>query len=202
MHVVQFKVKRLSSCIMFTRCCHLLDEYVRAELSLVGEDLDAYHHLQDRFGESFEGLRQLSFIIGRMRELDARLQGVHTEDAIVLEMKVLTEAFYYKAFRVRTVLRMLPSPALRGFECEAIRDVRNHLLEHPEGRASGVITGGFAFGGGVGPALKHGRPTRMPEVFADSGLYANADQYRCSLEGVLEAAVANAADSGDRDRSF
>lgn len=82
--------------------------------------------------------------------------------------------------RVRTVLRMLPSPALRDFECHAVRDVRNHLLEHPEGRTSGVITGGFGFGGGVGPALKYGRPTRMPEMFADSGLYANADQYRRS----------------------
>jgi hypothetical protein len=177
---------------MFTRCCHLLREYVQAELSLVGEDLDAYHHLQDRFGESYDGLRQLSFIIGRVSELDARLLGVNTEDAIVLEMRVLTEAFYYKAFRVRSVIRMLPSPALRGFECQAVRDVRNHLLEHPEGRASGAITGGFGFGGSVGPAVKHGRPMRIPAVFADSGLYTNADQYRHTLEGALEAAVANA----------
>jgi hypothetical protein len=134
----------------------------------------------------------LSFISGRLGELDARLQGVHTEDAIVLEMKVLTEAFYYKAFRVRAVIRMLPSPALRGFECPPVRDVRNHLLEHPEGRASGVITGGFGFGGSVGPVLKHGRPAWVPSMFADSGLYANADQYRRTLESALEAAVTNA----------
>lgn len=116
---------------MFNRCCELLSEYVRTELSLVGESLEVWQHLQAKFGESHDGLRQLSFIIDRLRELDSKVQGVNTDDAIILEMKVLAEAFYYKSFRVRTVIRTLPSTYLKSFECRAIRDIRNHLSRAP-----------------------------------------------------------------------
>ncbi|MGK2940773.1 MAG: hypothetical protein ACSLFJ_03740 [Immundisolibacter sp.] len=91
---------------MYSHTLQLLAEYTHIRLSQVGEDLGAWRQIQDRHGEAFDGLRQLSFIINHVKQLGAQVKGVHTEDAIVVEMKVLTEAFYYKAFRVRTLMNM------------------------------------------------------------------------------------------------
>ena len=52
------------------------------------------------------------------------------------EMETLVEAFYYFAFRLRQVIQQLPD--LNNFECKGVRNVRNKLLEHPEGADSGV----------------------------------------------------------------
>src|SRR2546422_4107921 len=57
------------------------------------------------------------------------------------EMKLMTEAFYYFAGRVRSILRhkSVPLPGLEGFESEGVRNVRNKLIEHPEGAESRVL---------------------------------------------------------------
>lgn len=175
---------------MFSRALQLLTEYTHIRLSQIGEDLGAWRQIQDRMGEAVDGLRQLSFIINRVKELDAQVKGVRTEDTVVVEMKVLTEAFYYKAFRVQKLINMEPYPALISFKCRAVRDIRNHLLEHPEGGASGVTSGGFGFGGIVGPALKYGRSVEVPTVFPDAGLYVNSEEFRSNLEHALEMAIA------------
>src|SRR5262245_30959232 len=68
-------------------------------------------------------------------ELQAQLQAQKSD-----ELRVLLEAFYYSAHRVRDILRdhKADLPKIVGFECSGIRDVRNHLVEHP-GRAKGVL---------------------------------------------------------------
>jgi hypothetical protein len=76
--------------------------------------------------------------------------------AAEFEMKLLTEAFYYFAGRIRTILRNkgIPIPGLETFECVGVRNTRNQLLEHPEGSDSQVSIQSFGWGGPNGPVIK------------------------------------------------
>jgi hypothetical protein len=105
------------------------------------------------------------------------------------EMKLLTESFYYFAGRIRTIIknRRAPLPGLASFECNGVRDVRNKLVEHPEGNDSQVSTQSFGSGGPNGPVLKAIRNVGQEKVFPDRGLYANAKEFRENLEKVLQA---------------
>jgi hypothetical protein len=58
-----------------------------------------------------------------------------------LEMRVLTEAFYYIGFRASAVAQKR-LPGLGGFAAEG---VRNKLIEHPEEKEPGVIENGYSF---------------------------------------------------------
>lgn len=96
------------------------------------------------------------------------------------EAEMWTEAFYYFAFRARCILRDLPH--LGDFECVGIRDVRNHLLEHPTGRGSGVIIPSFGFGGPSGPVVKALRYSGQEQIHSDAGLFPNAKEMYERLE--------------------
>lgn len=110
------------------------------------------------------------------------------------EMKLLTESFYYLAGRVRTIIKNpgKPLPGLGSFECEGVRNVRNKLLEHAEGKDSRVSIQSFGSGGPNGPVLKALRYAGQEEVFPDRGLYANAEEFRENLENVLRAQAGKA----------
>ena len=128
--------------------------------------------------EVIERLRQLGFIIERVRRLDAASNGVRADDTVYLELRTLTEAFYYIAARTRSVLRSGELPGLKSFECPGVRNVRNKLLEHPEGADSRVFTAGFGFGGDTGPHVKAVRRTGQEDIFPDAGLYKNAQEFQ------------------------
>ncbi len=82
----------------------------------------------------------------RLKQLDWFLLGVQSREIafaqtrlddprhleLLDEIQVLTEAFYYFAFRVMKVLQSLPSlpslPALKGFDATGVRVVRNQLI--------------------------------------------------------------------------
>lgn len=100
------------------------------------------------------------------------------------EMRVLTEAFYYCAGRARAVLRAV-YPALGQFEAVGVRDVRNQLLEHPEGKNSTVIENGTSFGFDCGPVIKGVRRVDKVHIFPDKGLYINAQEFATNLEAKL-----------------
>ena len=95
---------------------------------------------------------------------------------------MLTEAFYYFAFRFREVVRRVPG--FSKFEAVGIRDVRNHLIEHPE-KTSKVLDGSFKHGGVEGPVLKPIRSEAQKDVWLDRGLFVNAAEMRDQLEGRL-----------------
>jgi len=118
-------------------------------------------------------------------------------DRAEFEMELLTESFYYLAGRLRTIIRhpSEPLPGLRGFECRSIRDVRNKLLEHAEGRDSQVYTQSFGWGGAQGPVLKSIREAGLETVFPDRGLYENARELQDSLKRVLGNAISQRGDS-------
>jgi len=110
----------------------------------------------------------------------------------VFEMSLLTESFYYIAGRIRTILRNAeaPIPGLTCFECEGVRNTRNHLLEHAEGKNSRVFSRSFGCGAIQGPVLKAIRSTGQKDIFPDRGLYKNAEEFRSNLERLLKLRLA------------
>lgn len=104
------------------------------------------------------------------------------------EIKLLTEAFYYFAGRVRTILRnkQVFLPGLESFECVGVRNVRNKLLEHAEGSDSQVSIQSFGWGSAHGPVLKAVRYGGQEDIFPDGGLYRNAEEFRDTLERLLQ----------------
>jgi len=92
-------------------------------------------------------LRQLDWLLQR-RELEhgaAVLAGNHKRSKQASdEIELLAECFYYSAFRTQHLIAFLPH--LKGFEVIGVRDVRNHLIEHPEGKDSAGINRGFSSG--------------------------------------------------------
>jgi len=106
---------------------------------------------------------------------------------LTFEMKLFTESFYYLAGRIRTILRnqIFPMPGLTKFECLGIRNVRNKLLEHAEGKDAQVRLHSFACGGPQGPVLRAIRYVGQESIFPDNGLYSNAEELRANLEGLL-----------------
>lgn len=154
--------------------------------------------------EISERLEQLVFIVDRVRALEGQLAAVShepqagtayyesaSERAARLEMHVLTESFYYCASRVRSIARneRYPLPGLGSFECRAVRDIRNQLLEHPEGAASRILMSSFGRGGAGGPVIKPLRPVGRESVFPDAGLFANSEDFANALSNLIQEAL-------------
>lgn len=89
------------------------------------------------------------------------------------EIELLSEAFYYFAWRLRQVLVNLPE--FKKFDPKGIRDVRHDLLDHPE-KMSRALNPNFMYGHDLpnGPVLKPFGARRRP--IHDRGLYANAKE--------------------------
>ena len=163
--------------------------------------------------EAIQRLAHLEFIVSRIRQLSQRtpasdmvaeaeytqmskgadLQDLHQFLYKVtplrlneIEIMVLTEAFYYCASRARQVIRKLPG--LGSFEAIGVRDVRNKLLEHPEGKDSEVIENGFSVCFERGPIIKGVRRVDKVNVFPDAGLYPNCQEFVANLKAVLLSA--------------
>ena len=147
-------------------------------------------------------LEQLDFLLAKIRELDqARIDFINQPDpesrnmkflrSNAFEIRLLTESFYHFAGRLRSIIRHKerPCPYLTGFECNGIRDVRNHLLEHPEGINSRVFEWSWTIGGVEGPVLKAWREPSQAGTFPDCGLYPNAQELKANLEVVLGRAL-------------
>jgi hypothetical protein len=88
-----------------------------------------------------------------------------------------TEALYMHAFRVRDAVRhkSKPIPGLSSFDAPGVRDVRNHLLIHPEGAQ--IYSRSFLWGPETGPVI---RPKRSPSEAGkheDQGLVHNMIEY-------------------------
>jgi hypothetical protein len=132
-------------------------------------------------------LKQLVHILARFEALQAyRDESSEERDRDEwTEMHTYTEAFYWIASRLQQVMKQLPG---LSFKAAGVRDVRNHLIEHPEGKASGVIFGVIGLRADVGPVIKTGRRLGHQEAkWTDAGLKPNAEEYARNLERVLRA---------------
>lgn len=144
--------------------------------------------------ESIQKLKKLSYILNRCYQLDDdinALPGLILQEVLagkgstkydqelvdkLLELDVYCEAFYYTAFRVYKIHEELKIK----FLCVGVRDVRNHLIEHPEVLSQSIGTGNV----GNGPTIKNARqqgavPKKKDEieVFQDKGLFINYEEF-------------------------
>lgn len=106
------------------------------------------------------------------------------------ELRLLLEAFYYSAHRIRDILRDNRDdlPGLSSFEASGARDVRNHLIEHPT-RKSGVLVFSLKCGGPVGPQMKPLRWSLDEPGTADAGLHRNTDEFLTNMARALSSAL-------------
>jgi hypothetical protein len=149
-----------------------------------------YMELTLREHRRMESLRRELKITG---PVNIEKSEAHLEmEELIFEIELWTESFYYVAGRMRTILTngSKPLPGLDSFECVGARNVRNHLLEHPEGRSSGIFTQSFGVGGDQGPTLKIERETGQENIFPDAGLWANAEEIRKNIEALLDRVLA------------
>lgn len=134
----------------------------------------------------------LDFIISQGKSSDAGSQdnwaAISASEENSLEMEIFVEGFYYIAFRLRNVIQRLPG--LNNFECEGVRNVRNHLIEHPEKNDSGVIHGCMSSGNReTGPVLKWTRLPLENILWQDEGLWVNARELAQNLTEKINAAL-------------
>ena len=87
------------------------------------------------------------------------------------EIGVLTEAFYYFAWRFRQVIR--PLPGLSRYDPRGIRDVRNQLIEHPPEHGA-KLSHTRMTSSDTGPQLRVSRNADTRHYPVDRGLYHNA----------------------------
>lgn len=103
-----------------------------------------------------------------------------------LEIEILTEAFYYIAWRVLGSLLCHIFPEIKG-QVKGVDNVRNKLIEHPHDKDSKVFLLSFSHGGTVGPVIKSVRYTEQISIYPDKGLWPNIDEFLSKLIEVLKA---------------
>ncbi len=94
----------------------------------------------------------------------------------------LTSEFYYVAHRVSHIAEKLPK--LSKFKAIPVRIIRNHLIEHPEGKDSGVTHDSFAYSKNEGPYVKGLRVGDKIEHM-DRGFKINNEEFLLELKDVL-----------------
>ena len=190
--------------LLLTSTRRLFAEYLRVVIDGGHIPTAINNPRRDLANELSERLAQVDFILVRVTELELEiptLSDMHecghmyfeldAESAARIELRVLTESFYYFAARVRSIARnsKFPLPGLGLFECRGVRDVRNKLLEHPEGGDSQVLIVSFGHGGPNGPTVKPIRRVGQEQVFPDSGLFPNAREFGENLDRLLQQAL-------------
>ncbi len=98
----------------------------------------------------------------------------------------LAVEFYQVAHRITHITDALPG--LKSFKCRGVRVVRNHLIEHPEGAASGVTHESFAYSKDEGPYVKGMRKGDQLKHM-DLGFKRNSDDFVGSLAVTLQATL-------------
>ena len=165
--------------------------------------------------EAYERLEQLRFLLERTRciqrhvlsgkplssedfslPIEARPEVTEVGSVIreaFFHVRLLAESYYYLAARFRGILttrnkltHLHALPLLESFEAEGVRNVRNHLLEHPEGRTSQQFSQDHSLGGENGPELEVGTDNAS---HVDKGMFVNASEFKQELGKTLSAAI-------------
>jgi hypothetical protein len=150
----------------------------------------------EAFAEASTRLRLMGICLDRVLEIHERFKvqwdpnkdfGLENTNLLFGPLWLDTESFYWQCGRFRNLARMLPG--LKSFEAPGIRDVRNHLIEHPESKASGVTINSFGWHPERGPTIKSCRTVETVGVFPDAGLLANAKNFYEELSRKLTVAL-------------
>ena len=119
------------------------------------------------------------------KEINFTHEEFNKYNELTFELELLTEHFYYIAFRLRGIIKHLPG--LKSFESQGMRDVRNKLIEHPDkDKDSQIFIRSFGFGNKeIGPVIKAIRYSDQVNIFPDKGLYLNAFELKENIEKAL-----------------
>lgn len=100
-------------------------------------------------------------------------------------VELYSETFYWIAARAMKAASHLPG--LKSLDAPGVRNVRNHLIEHTEGKSSKVFNGGFGYGKPRGPVLAGLRTSATPDAWPDAGLFVNAEEFSTKFVAALKA---------------
>jgi hypothetical protein len=183
---------------IFTDCVHLADvvlaclsEYEKANASAPLGRLERLAEVVTRVRKLREALEMLDELIPQNFSEDFGARKSRIFDRI----EIVTEAFYYSAWRVREVVRSLPG--LKSFEATGVRDVRNQLLEHPE-KYDGIIVPSFGISPEFGPRIKPARRQAHARTERDRDLLHHATEFFSNLVRVLAPPQSTAVNTNDR----
>lgn len=134
-------------------------------------------------------LRQLDYLLDRARAscIAAGASNDSDHELFVEQAITYAECFYLIAWRVGVALKPLSGRAGR-FSPRGVLEVRNWIIQHPEGEPSAppLPTWGISGDGDVRLSLG----AEWPEMdsgptYRDEGLLANAEEFRAKLEDLL-----------------
>lgn len=104
------------------------------------------------------------------------------------DMQIFTECAYLLAWR--TVGAVSKLPGLTGFKPVGVRDVRNKLIEHVDGKDIGILMSSFGWGQPQGPVVRALRTEDKKDLFPDAGLFVNMTDYCQDLIGKIDTILA------------
>ncbi len=112
----------------------------------------------------------------------------YTDEAVEMERRLERAAveFYHLADRISHITEKLPK--LNSFKCNQIRIIRNHLIEHPEGKNSGITHDSFSYSINEGPYIKGLRINEQIE-HRDEGFKRNSEEFISKLTLVIKKAL-------------
>jgi hypothetical protein len=188
-----------------------LDQVSRKIVDLVS-NLDTLRHPEPiPDGDGYDTIRTISGHSLRLKRADPNVPITRVEsvvgyvrgapaDSISPEIRNLerkleraTFSFYQLAHRVTHITKNLPR--LNSFNCSSVRVVRNQLLEHPEGKDSGVTFDTFVCSNNDGPCVKGMRRGGQTK-HRDEGFRKNSEQFVSNLTKTLRQALASWPISG------
>lgn len=126
--------------------------------------------------EADHRLSQLRLVLEDITRLLIILRGLDLGDehrSTMLRIETYNELFYWIASRALRILKRIPE--FQNFEADQVRNVRNHLIEHPESTVSGVDWVGYGIGEG-GPTVRGVRHNDQLNWW-DNGLAVNAKEF-------------------------
>ena len=182
--------------IHFSKTIRLFSTYRKRGMQSANEDQ------RNLSLEATKRLEQLSYLLERLYKLEQRMRiqiqkDIPTmvvaktlngdffkrQESIGKQIEIYTEAFYYLAFRLRVIIKLLPN--LKSFEATGVLIVRNKLIEHSQGQDSLITDSSFGHIGSNGPQVKPARSSKSVGRFMDKGLYANAEELINNLNDKL-----------------
>lgn len=93
---------------------------------------------------------------------------------------------YQLANRIFHITKKLPN--LGSYECKVVWEIRNYLIEHPEGEDSGITYDTFSYSKNEGPFIKGLRKGEQVEHM-DKGFKNNFEEFTFSLNKALKLAI-------------
>ncbi len=102
------------------------------------------------------------------------------------KLERITAEFYKLANRITHITENLPN--LSSFKCKTIRIIRNKLIEHPEGKESGITHDSFSYSKNEGPYIKGLRKGNQTQ-YMDQGFKKNSEEFILKFKESIQQAL-------------